>query len=85
MKNLINKYKLRNFTTVTNNMKEIEHKCRQEGEKIKCINLIDMSTEEKTELKEKEKHLYTDVGSFRKDNLSPETLIDQQEINLEKK
>ena len=44
------------------NCTRIKHKCSQEGEKLKYINLIEVIKKGKTEFKDEEKHLYTDVS-----------------------
>ena len=50
------------------NCRPIIHKCRQEREKLKCINMIEVINQEKTEFKDKEGHLYPDVERFRRED-----------------
>ena len=48
----------------TDNFRPIEHKCRQEGEKLKYIKLIGVINKGRTEFKDEERHSYPDVGRF---------------------
>ena len=59
--------------------------CRQKGEQMKSIKLIEVSNKGKAEYIDKERHPNPNVGSFRRSNSLLETQIDQQENEWKRK
>ena len=55
------------------------------GRELKCINLIEVIHEGKTEYKDEEGHSYPDFGSFKWGSTQLVTQKDQQEIKQKRK